>query len=136
MDPQSLMDGLTKAMRMSRKGYHLSLGGLIGDLKKASDECSVVIDGGGHPGRALSYRGYYEDLAFAPSDTPITVGEFRIVCQAALDATFTGYKGGDFVMTADTPLWISSYGTASGQAITGTILRNEWEFVLQTRQVD
>ena len=30
---------------------------------------------------------------------------------------FIGYKGGDFVMGALTPMWISDYGTSSGTKI-------------------
>ena len=32
-------------------------------------------------------------------------------CKAAMGQVFGGYKGGDYVMGALTPLWVASYGT-------------------------
>ena len=36
---------------------------------------------------------------------------------AAMGAEFEGYKGGEYIMGANTPLWISEYGEASGTRI-------------------
>jgi hypothetical protein len=52
-----------------------------------------------------------------------------------LGKTLEGYKGGDFLMDADTPLWCSPYGDASGLAI----VRMEYEdglVQLFTKKVD
>lgn len=61
-------------------------------------------------GKLDSYRGYYSDLAFEPTEDKRKVEELLEVCQAAMGQVFTGYKGGDFVMGALTPLWIAGYG--------------------------
>ena len=42
--------------------------------------------------------------------------------------TFEGYKGGEFTMEGDTPVWYSHYGT-TGPAIMG--ITDEGEILLQ-----
>jgi hypothetical protein len=65
-------------------------------------------------GRFTSYRGYYQDLAFIPTDEKVTASTLLVQCQNAMGKVFEGYKGGDFVMGELTPLWLSDYGRASG----------------------
>lgn len=67
-----------------------------------------------------SYRGYYQDLAFEPKEN-ITIAEMLMAVKGALDKTFEGYKGGDFIMNKYTDCWISHYGESQGQKI-GIIL--------------
>jgi len=67
-------------------------------------------------GVAMSYRGYYEDLAFEPEEN-VTVGVSLKRAKAALGKTFTGYKGGDFEMTEWTTVWLSRYGNCDGDAV-------------------
>ena len=82
-----------------------------------------------------SYRGYYSDLAFEPDGEEITVGEFLKVCENALDTTYEGYKGGDFLMGSNTPLWISSYGEVSSIAIMDIGVTGE-KLILVVKQID
>ena len=58
-----------------------------------------------------SYRGYYSDLALESTNEIYTVQELidLIKCES-LGKVFEGYKGGDFTMIPDTPVWISTYG--------------------------
>jgi hypothetical protein len=62
-------------------------------------------------GELDSYRGYYSDLAFEPSESGETVASLLNRCQAAMGEVFQGYKGGDYVMGRNTPLWIANYGS-------------------------
>ena len=136
MDLQGLADALGSSMRSARSNYHLTLGVAIEALSEAPSDFPVCTDlPGQSPGRAHSYRGYYSDLAFEPQSNAITAGDFLKVLRDALDATFTGYKGGDFAMDAKTPLWLSHYGTASGVAIIGMDITDDG-LVLVTKQVD
>lgn len=66
-----------------------------------------------------SYRGFYHELAFEPAPT-VTVGAMVEAARSAVGRTFTGYKGGDYTMTAYTPVWLAAYG-ATGEGI-GPIL--------------
>lgn len=134
MDMQKLIDMLGSAGRQSRKGYHLTLGAAIEALEKEPAEAKLVFDSGGGPYGPHSYRGYYSDLAFKTGEDT-TVGAFLRDCRASLGETFEGYKGGDFPMDAETPLWASTYGTSSGIAIVGLINTGE-KVTLLTKKVD
>lgn len=43
-----------------------------------------------------------------------TAKQFLEVLKKSLGKVFTGYKGGDFVMGKNTPVWVANYGTSSG----------------------
>ena len=114
---QVFVDGLGKAMADTRKNYHLCLGPAIKHLKQFSGHWQVKFDVGGHPRGAFSYRGYYEDLAISAVSEPSTVKEFLELLEDALGKTFGGYKGGEYRMAEDTPLWMAEYGVGGGRAI-------------------
>lgn len=63
-------------------------------------------------GKAASYRGFYEELAFAPKESS-TVREMLAEAEYALDRTFAGYKGGEFLMEAYTRCCIAHWGECS-----------------------
>lgn len=56
-----------------------------------------------------SYRGYYSDIALCSGEIG-TVGELIKVLCDTIGKTYTGYKGGEFYMGPDTPLWFAPYG--------------------------
>lgn len=122
-------------MQNVRSKYQLTLGQFIGALDEADPEAIVVvekpeldIDEGSDewhylpdwvkaPGRCAikrgsSYRGYYEDFAFSPEELmqAWTVADLLKYCCEILGSTEIGYKGGNYVMKEDTPLWVSEYG--------------------------
>ena len=70
-----------------------------------------------------SYRGYYDQLAMgfeASKDYPSpTVADVLKSFKSAVDKEFTGYKGGEFIMTEKTPVWVSNYGECSSTIIVG-----------------
>lgn len=90
----------------------MNLGDLITALE-AADQNITCTNGFTNP---HSYRGDYMDLAFEPA-TDVPVRDMLAAAQAALDTTYTGYKGGEFNMTADTWCWLSAYGDASGETL-------------------
>lgn len=116
MDMQGLVNMINDAGARERANYHLTLGDAIAFLEKASPDALVEFDRGGSPGEPHSYRGYYSDLSFEPTDRTVTAAEFLQECRKALGAAFEGYKGGDFVMSERTPLWCASYSNC-GPAI-------------------
>jgi hypothetical protein len=132
MDMQAFIDAMSAMNRDTRSHYHLTLGALIAALEKAPADASVLLDGGGSPGKAMSYRGYYSDLSFEPQTSPRSAREVLLTAQEALGREFTGYKGGEFRMGPETPLWSASY-SCCGPAIVG--LRVEGDtIVLQTKE--
>ena len=119
MNAQNFIDIYNLGAKASRADYHLTLGGLIDKLDFASPNLPVTSDYG-PPGEGLSYRGYYCDLAFEKEGEAITVKDFLNRCKRLLDQEQEGYKGGQFLMERDTPLWISDYETDSNIAIVET----------------
>ena len=106
--------------------YQMSLGSLIKALKRERVELLVKIDALGYPGIPHSYHGYPADLAFTPDTTPITVAQFLAVCETAIQSSFVGpdHASGyyrDYVMQANTPVWISALDKASKTGITDVV---------------
>jgi hypothetical protein len=117
MDIQKLMDTINDVGRNTRADYHLTLGDLIKSLEEASDlNREVKYADGKSPHDAHSYRGYYSDLAFDDGPQSIKAHELLKAARGWIGKTFEGYKGGDYVMDADTPLWRAEYGDC-GDAI-------------------
>lgn len=134
MDIARMLDTMSAASRRTRSDYHLTLGDAIKALEEIAPSAAATFDIVGTPGSVSSYRGYYSDLAFAMELKPVTVGEVLTDLRAAVSKTFQGYKGGDFLMEADTPLWLSDYGSASGIAVIGVSVI-DGRAVFQTRRV-
>jgi hypothetical protein len=83
----------------------------------------VVPFGFGEPD---SFRGYYEDVAFEPvKDAKIS--DMLKHAKSAMNATFTGYKGGEFTMSEYTDCWISIYGSSCDADKIGSTLLNTWK---------
>lgn len=92
----------------------MKLGKLIAVLKTIPAD-TVIRCGFGEPG---SYRGYYRDLAFAPA-ADVTAGSMLSYAESAVGKTFFGYKGGEYLMDADTDCWIAEYGQYGGDSADG-----------------
>lgn len=119
MDLQSLINTMAEQDRVIRSKYHVTLGGLISTLENVGSGKTVLVkETGKSVNSPHSYRGYYSDLAFEESDEKMTVGDFVTLCKNAVGTSYVGYKGGDFIMGEDTPLWISHYGCC-GSAVIG-----------------
>lgn len=79
-----------------------------------------------------SYRGYYEDLAIeavAPNLGLTRGGDIADDLENAIGATFHGYKGGDFIMSYDTTLWVAPYGS-TGYILADVLTSAESNIVL------
>jgi hypothetical protein len=110
---QALIDGLSAQWQRERAASQMTLGEMIETLEKMPKE--TKIEG---LGELQSYRGYYADLSFEPETVEKTASELLAECRAAMGQVFEGYKGGDFVMGALTPLWHAEYG-CTGKKIVG-----------------
>lgn len=106
---QALMDGMSAQWQKERAEHQLTLGNLIDELQAMPQDAMVVNLCEPH-----SYRGYYSDLAFELGEGKRSAKELLDICKTAMGEVFIGYKGGDFVMGRNTPLWVSSYGNSSG----------------------
>ncbi|WP_031132920.1 hypothetical protein [Streptomyces sp. NRRL WC-3719] len=90
----------------------MTLDNLI-DALTAVDSTLIVPDGFTNP---HSYRGYYDEVAFEPAHD-VTAGAMLADALAARGATYTGWKGGEYTMTGDTPCWLAHEGSAGGEAL-------------------
>lgn len=132
MDMQQFMDMLCEAGERTRGKYHLTLGGLIDALGRNLN-LEVAFDTGDGVGKDCSYRGYYSDLALDAG--PIaTCADLLKRLSGAIGKTYTGYKGGDYTMRHDTPLWFASYGN-TGLAIVDAKVQGS-RLVLVTKVID
>lgn len=139
MDMQNLVDAMNHMGKVTRADYHLTLGKAIDAFEKYPKDAPVVFDVGGSPDDPHSYRGYYSDLAFEPTDPQVdehkTVTEFLSELTESLNETFNGYKGGDFIMDKDTPLWMANWGEC-GRAIMGHYQEDSGRVILITKDED
>lgn len=134
MDIQKMVDAMSASMRGTRSDYHVTLGSLIKILEGSDITSLVTFSDGKTPGSEDSYRGYYSDLAFDNSDEPKTVAQFLEQVKKALDKSYTGYKGGDFIMDASTPLWRAEYGSCGEAIISAQDIGGK--LILITKQLD
>lgn len=123
MDIQAMFNAIAESARLERAKYHLTLGELIESLDALAPKTIIAFPDGRYPGTEHSYRGYYSDLALEPTDTPITAEELHKQLSAALNKTYKGYKGGEFAMYGDTPLWCAFEGNKGFAIIDETLDR-------------
>lgn len=102
---QALMDGMSAQWQKERAETQMTLGKLIDCLSAIPDTEEVPNICSPH-----SYRGYYSDLAFEQHEGVRRVSELLDECRAAMGEVFIGYKGGEFIMGRNTPVWIAEYG--------------------------
>jgi hypothetical protein len=102
----------------------MTLGQIIATLKDMPADAHVVLDSGREQPESWgfhSWRGVYAHLALDyeryDSARPASVGVILEAAEDALDREFEGYKGGQFYMDADTPVWLAHYGSSEQRAI-------------------
>lgn len=113
----------------------MTLGQLLNTLEAADSDAPVRFSNGVTPTRFASWRGRYNDLTLyhggswnrSPDDDPgytedpeCTVRDLLQLAREADGGTFQGYKGGDYTMRLDTPIWADDYGCCDYMAIVGS----------------
>lgn len=93
-----------------RSETQMTLGKLIDRLETLPPETKIGISS------PHSYRGYYSDLSFELTETPIPVADALKMARDCMGEVFMGYKGGDFQMGRNTPVWLAYEGSC-GQKI-------------------
>ena len=102
---QAMIDGMSAAWQRDRAATQMTLGGLIATLEALPHDTDISEIGHPH-----SYRGYYCDLAFEQTGGSIKASDLLALCKSIMGRVFAGYKGGDYMMGANTPIWIANYG--------------------------
>ncbi|HWV44911.1 MAG TPA: hypothetical protein VN039_02610 [Nitrospira sp.] len=106
MNMQALVDGLSAQWQRERAETQLTLGKLIAALEAMPSGACVA-----NLCNPASYRGYYTDLYFEEGHGTRLASGLLSDCKAAMGQVYTGYKGGEYVMGALTPLWVATYGS-------------------------
>lgn len=96
----------------------MTLGELKEKLEPIKDNKGYVSFefGNANPTEFDSYRGYYDELALGFSGdhgTSMDISTFYTMVCDAIGKEFIGWKGGEFIMTESTPIWISCTGNSS-----------------------
>lgn len=105
MDIQALLNSMSAQWKQERAGTQMTLGKLIDSLKSLPAGAEVQNLMNPH-----SYRGYYSDLSFERNSGTRLASELLADCENAVGKCFCGYKGGDYVMDEETPVWIADQG--------------------------
>ena len=135
MDLQGIINAMNDMGQKTRSQYQMTLGRLAEELRASPPDALVRFEDGRGVGSFDSYRGYYCDIAAEDEDEPRTVKAVLDDVESAIGAEMTGYKGGEYVMEEDTPVWRSEYGTASGIAFMGVRMEDKG-IIIETRQID
>ena len=114
-DIQFLINRMNAEMQRVRMTTQMTLGKIIDRLTQMPPK--TMIDAIEYP---HSYRGYYCDLAFERGEGRMLASDALILCKDAMGEIFEGYKGGDYQMGRNTPVWIADYGSC-GQKIVNVL---------------
>lgn len=129
-----MVDAQVKAE--SEAAGQMTLGALISALEACKADSYVqFVFAGLCPGRLRSYRGFYDHLAIDPSGEFRHVGEFLAHAKSVLGSTMTGYKGGEYVMDDDTPVWVAPWGDTSTTRVVG-VQNEDWRVKILTVETD
>lgn len=145
MDLQNYLDSVLKRQRQERlaNSDQLTLGELIEKIETIVKKGYKCHDGSEptvrydfeylFPTEIDSWRGSYAELAlnYETSGEELTVSKFLEILKAAVGKTFTGYKGGDFLMDENTPIWVANYGNSGNTALVD-VIDNDYQVILVT----
>lgn len=85
------------------------------------------------PTKIDSWRGIYAELAlnWQTEGEVMRLGDFLKMLKEALGKTFIGYKGGEFVMSKNTPVWVANCGNSGNTAVID-IVDNTYSVIIIT----
>ncbi|MBO9428230.1 hypothetical protein [Sulfitobacter sp. R18_1] len=124
----------------------LNLGELVEKAKEVASEVkaqnskadpSVYFDNETYPGDLHTWRCCYSNLAISPvpSGKGKPLSEFIEMLQDAIGTEFVGYKGGDYMMNENTPVWVADRNSADSVAILDVTLEGD-QVTITTKDLD
>lgn len=145
MDIQTVVDEKLKSLRKQilANSDQLTLGKLIKKIENVVKKGYKCYDGSEptvrydfeylFPTKIDSWRGSYAELAlnYKTEGEYLPVSKFLDLLKSAIGATFDGYKGGEFTMHEDTPVWVANYGNSGNTAVVD-VLDCNYEVILVT----
>jgi hypothetical protein len=121
-DLQNFFDNLmaTERAKTFAVSPQLTLGQLIQKFELVKDKTAdVYFDFENFkPTGISSWRGSYNELALEFDGNKIyNVKNFITLLKSAIGKKFTGYKGGKYIMSLDTPVWVANYGNSGNTGV-------------------
>ncbi len=124
---------------MIHNARHFTIDRLIAELKRCESAANVWFDFCQHhpTGFADSYRGYYEDLALGwkRDYEPPTVAFLLGTLLDLIGKTITGYKGGEYVVSGRTALWVANRGETGSTAVVG-VTNHGYRVTINTEEME
>lgn len=114
----------------------MRLGELIDVLEKHQGNQSVRFSDGSYPVSFCSWRGVYRWLTLQPGNQHASVGHLLELAKGADGGTFYGYKGGEYIMDRESPVWADEYGACNHNAIVAWYVNDEDELILQRENIE
>lgn len=111
----------------------ITLGEMIRQLEVCDQNSTISFDFGGlQPTTFSSWRGVYSELAVGwDSGYGTKVSEILERCKKAVGSEYMGWKGGEYVMSESTPVWVDNPGKYSCTGIS-EIDGSSYEVVIKT----
>ena len=145
MDLQEYLDDKVQKLRkqMHANSDQLTLGSLIEKVSKIKQRGYKCYDGSepnvyydfGYlfPNSIDSWRGIYKELAlnYKTDGSPLPLSKFLSLLESSVGKTFYGYKGGEYTMDEDTPVWVANYGEAGNTAVLD-VIDNDYQVIVVT----
>lgn len=145
MDLQSVLHNAVTAARKERfeRSDQLTLGEIISKCEAIKAKGYKLYDGSEPrvyfdfchltPTSLASWRGSYDELAlgFSEDRDLYPLGDFIDMLKRADGATFHGWKGGEYVMSQHTPVWVAQQGDSGNTAIIN-VRDEQWAVILVT----
>ena len=152
-----MQDYLTNLVQQARdksfaNSLQLSLGELIAEIEKCGtqkdngEDKEICYDfGTAIPTNLDSYRGSYDELALgykltgydidADHRTTVKAKDFLELLKEAIGKEYTGWKGGEYTMSENTPVWVANSGSSGNTAVVG-IFNDGWRIIILTAYVE
>lgn len=137
-DLQTTVNNMAKARRNDAFGYKLI--NFIEDLEKVNPEKFIRYQAPIPliPTAFDSWRGNYCDLALGfeiwKDHSPVLAKNLLQQAKECIGKEFEGYKGGEFVMSEDTPIYIANYGCSGYHFQIIGILENDYDIEILSAQ--
>lgn len=136
MDIQTILDNAVQAERREtlKNSPQLTLGELLLKLESIDDsDVPVYFDFEYlRPAGIGSWRGSYSELALSfASEGRMSVDELLTLLKEAVGKEYTGYKGGEFIMSKHTPIWVANYGNSGSTGVVD-VIDDSYQVILKT----
>ncbi len=149
MDLQTYLNNAinTKRMNKMETSDQLTVGEILLKIEPLLKKQKEIKEKYGHTARVFydfcnlfpcdinSWRGSYSELALNyksyNESEPLEITDFYNMLKETIGKTFGGYKGGEYIMGKNTPVWVANYGDSGNTAVID-IVNDEYQIIIIT----